>query len=206
VSMLAACGGDDGGSGPTTPPGGTAAELAAEGWTHFEAGRFDDADNSFTEALVQDAHHGPALSGRAWTRLQSAVSVAAMTTVMSYFDSAVGVGEDGADVLIGRAAARLGAGQYASARSDAAAVVAGSATFVFAHRTSVTTNDAHLLLAFAHAAEGNLPAALTASEGIAASGIVEGSPSTWVVGGVTHGTFNSAVLAWLHTQSEGHAG
>ena len=204
--LLSACGGGGGESGPTNPSGGNAAALTADGWEQFTGGNYAAAETAFTAALNENAGYGPALTGRAWTRLQTATSTAAFSAVVGDFNVAVGAGETGGDVLLGRAAARLGAGQWADARTDAQAVIALTGSYVFPHRVSLNTTDAHLVVAFSHVAQGDLAAALAAGESVQASGLDQGNPATWIVSGTTYASFNSALLAWLHNLSEGHAG
>lgn len=208
VLVLAGCGGGDDGDGPTDPTNNTPVEFTSAGWAEFRAGRWPDAMANFEDALALNAAYGPARVGLGWTRLQMATSAAAMLTAAGEFDAAATAGETGADMYAGRAAARLGAGgaSLTGAISDAQAALAADPSFTFAHRTSVTAADLHLIVAFARAAQGDLAGALAAGDQVTASGIVENQPQTWVVGATSYPTFASAVLAHLHAIAEVHAG
>lgn len=206
--MAVGCGGgDDGPSGPTEPTD-TAVTRTAAGWAHFEAGRWDDAVAEFQAALALDPTHGPAHGGLGWARLQLALTPVAMEAASTHFSAAIASGEAGADVLAGRASARLGAGGLSlpGAVSDAVAALESSPLFQFARRSSFDVRDLRLLVAAAWLAQGDLDAALAMADQISASGIDPQQSSTWQVGGVTLPTYAAAVLAHLHALSEEFSG
>lgn len=206
LMLTLGCGGGDD-DGPTAPVD-TALSLTAAGWEHFTAQRHAEAAAAFESALALTAGYGPALVGLGWSRLQLAASPADFQGTVTIFDQAVAAGQTGADVLCGRAAARLalGGGALSAAVNDAQAALANAPSFRFIHRNSIDATDLRLVVAFARAAQDDLPAALAASAPIAASGIVEGQPASWVVDGVTYQSFAGAALAWLHALAEAHAG
>lgn len=206
LTLILGCGGDDD-DGPTAPVD-TAVSLTAAGWEHFEARRHTEALASFESALALTAGYGPALVGRGWSRLQLATTPAAFQDAVTTFNQAVAAGQTGAVVLCGRGAARLALGGAAltAAVNDAQAALADAPSFQFIHRPTIDAIDLRLVVAFARAAQDDLPSALAATVPIAASGIVEGQPATWVVGGVTYQSFPGAVLGWLHALAEAHAG
>jgi hypothetical protein len=207
LTLTLGCGGGDDDDGPTAPVD-TALSLTAAGWEHFAAQRHPEAAASFESALALTAGYGPALVGLGWSHLQLATTSAAFQEAVATFDQAVAAGQAGADVLCGRAAARLALGGPAltAAVNDAQAALATAPAFRFSHRPTIDATDLRLVVAFARAAQDDLPAALAATAPIAASGIVEGQPASWVVDGVTYQSFAGAALAWLHALAEAHAG
>ena len=205
LGLVWGCGGGGGDpTGPSDPT--TAAAYTTRGWDRFETGDFGAAQDDFDAALALTPQHGPALTGRGWALLAQAVSPTRMQAALAVFDAALAAGEDGGDVLAGRACARLGAADWPAAASGAQAALAAAPGFVFAHRTTFTSRDLLLVVAFAKAAAGDLEGALTAADLVVDSGIVAGTPATWSVGGVAYPTYAGAVLAHLQALSEAHAG
>jgi hypothetical protein len=202
--LLAGCGGDEDDSTPLTPTTpNTAAGYTNRGWERFGAANFSDALGDFNSAIQLDATYGEAHTGQGWTRLALATSSVSMNTGVVSFNNAIDNGEDGADVLAGRAAANLGVGGASldNAVNDAQAALTADAAFVFSHRTSFNTLDLHLITAFVKAARANFPEALTAADLVLDSGIEQDDAGTWVVDGTTYDSFNGAVLAHLHKVS-----
>jgi len=188
----------------THPSGATAAELTEQGWEAFTAGRYADALSSFDQALAKDAEHGPAQAGAGWAKLESAQSQENLRDAVSSFSAAVALGETGADVLGGRAAARLaiGANELPGAISDAGLALSASPDFAFEHRPSFNADDLRLITAFAQAARARYAEALAAADQVAPSGIDPADAATWVIGGEVLGTFAQAVLAYLSELSD----
>jgi hypothetical protein len=188
---------------------GTPATLTAEGWVAFEAGDFDLAIRRFDAAIGLSAHYGPAYIGRGWVLLSRATTAEAFRAAVSSFDDAVRLGQTGADVHGGRAAARLalGGADLVGAVQEARAGLAASPDFVFPHRTSFDFRDLHLIAAFAEAGRGGrFSAARDEANQVEDSGIRLADPQTWTVDGVRYPTFEAAVLAWLHKLSAAFAG
>ncbi len=131
-----------------------------------------------------------------------------MRGAVDSFASAILNGEDGADVLAGRAAANLGAGgtSLEAAIADAQAALAADGEFVFIHRPSFNAVDLQLIDAFAKVDQANYSGALSTADLVLDSGIEEGTPDTWVVDEITYDSFNGAVLAHLHKISEQYSG
>ena len=210
VLLLASCGGDDGGgTGPPIPDNpDTAAEYTDRGWERFEAANYSDALADFNSAIDLDASYGAAYTGQGWTRLAQATSSTSMETAVGSFGNAISNGASGAEVLAGRAAANLGAGGSSldAAVADAAAALAADADFVFSHRTSISAADLHLISAFAKAAKGDFPGALTAADLVLDSSIQEGSSGSWVVDGTHYSSFVGAVMAHLNKVSGQYSG
>lgn len=203
VALLGAgCGQDD----KSTRPGGgsTAAELTEQGWAAFTEGRYDDALDSFDQAIAKDAGHGPAYVGAGWAKLESAQSDQDLRGAVGSFGTAAVLGQTGADAIGGRAAARLalGAGELSGAAADAAFALNAAPAFVFEHRPSFDADDLHLIVAFAQAACARYAEALAAADLVAPSGIDPTNPGSWRVGGETYATFALAVLAHLAALSD----
>ena len=205
--VLTGCGGGDGDGDPTGPDL-TAAELTARGWDSYEAGDLNAALTDFDAAIARDGAYSAAHVGQGWARLGLAATGTGMTNAAASFTAALGAGANGAEVRAGRAAAYLGAGGATldDAVTDAIAARQQSPSFQFAHRASFDHRDLRLIEAFALAAQDDLEGALAAADGIAASGITTGNSASWVVDGVTYGSYGAAVLAYLNKLSNQYAG
>ncbi len=203
---LAGCGG--GGDDDPTGPDLSAAELTARGWDSFEAGDLNAALTDFDAAIARDGAYADAHVGQGWARLGLAATGTGMTSAATSFTAALGAGATGAEVRAGRASAYLGAGGATldDAVTDAIAARQQTPAFQFAHRTSFDHRDLRLIEAFALAGQDDLEGALAAADGIAASGITTGNSASWVVDGVTYGSYGAAVLAYLNKLSNQYAG
>ncbi len=208
--LVAGCGGDDDNPTPVVPPDepDTAAEYTDRGWERFEVENLSGALADFNAAIFLDRTYGEAHKGQGWTRLSQATSRNSMRGAVDSFASAILNGEDGADVLAGRAAANLGAGgtSLEAAIADAQAALAADGEFVFIHRPSFNAVDLQLIDAFAKVDQANYSGALSTADLVLDSGIEEGTPDTWVVDEITYDSFNGAVLAHLHKISEQYSG
>jgi len=209
VLLLIGCRDDEEVGAPLTPSNPTtAAEFTSRGWERFEVSNFSGALNDFNDAIFLDTTYGEAHTGHGWTRLSQATSLNSMRAAVGSFGNAMANGENGADVLAGRAAANLGSGEASldAAVADARAALSADADYVFSHRTSFDSLDLHLIDAFANAAHGNFSDALVPADLVLESGIDEGNASTWVVDGTNYDSFTGAVLAHLHKLSEQFSG
>ena len=203
---LIGCGGDDGsGTGSTEK---SAAELTAEGWTHFTQAEYGDARLKFSEAIGKDSQYGPAYAGQGWGRMVEAVSGEDLDAALGSFNSAVALDEDSAYVYAGRAAARLAVGgvDVADAATDAQTARERDPDFVFTHRPSFDIHDLHLIESFARVAQGEYAAALALGDSVAASGIDPANHASWSVDGKNYASFAKAVLAYLEKLSELESG
>ena len=208
--LVAGCGGDDDNPTPVVPPDepDTPAEYTDRGWERFEVENFTGALSDFNAAIFLDRTYGEAHTGQGWTRLSQATSRNSMRGAVDSFVNAILNGEDGADVLAGRAAANLGTGgsSFDAAIVDAQAALDADAEFVFIHRPSFNAVDLNLVDAFAKAGQADYSAALATADLVVDSGIEEGNPSTWVVDETTYDSFNGAVLAHLYKISDQFSG
>ncbi len=207
TAVLSGCGGG-GGSNLVTPPGPTATELTARGWTSFESGNLVDALADFNSAIQTDAGYGPAYVGQGWCRLEQATTETSLNQAISSFDAAVARQQTGAEVELGIAAARFGLGgaNLPAAVTAARAARQADANFVFAHRPTLTAADTRLIEAFALAGQADVTAALAAADSVQASGIRQAEPATWAVDGTSYATYQAAVLAFLQKISNAFAG
>lgn len=181
------------------------------GWDFFTDGEVAQARVDFENAIEADPTFGPAYVGLGWAKLRLATSATEMSGAVQSFDDATARGQNGAEVVAGKAAAQLGVG--GTAGLAAAVTLAQTArtqapAFQFEHAPSFDLTDLFLIEAFARAAQGNLAQALAAADAapVADSGIAQGNPATWQVDGTTYPTFEGAALAFLHKLSEEHAG
>ncbi len=208
--LVAGCGGDDDNQTPVTPPDepDTAAEYTDRGWGRFEVENYSGSLGDFNAAIFLDKTYGEAHNGQGWTRLSQATSRNSMRGAVDSFVNAILNGENGADVLAGRAAANLGAGSTSleAAIVDAQAALVVDAEFVFIHRPSFNAVDLHLIDAFAKAGQADYSGALSVADLVLDSGIEEGSSDTWVVDETTYDSFIGAVLAHLYKISEQFSG
>ncbi|MCK9995754.1 MAG: hypothetical protein KAH56_05695 [Candidatus Krumholzibacteria bacterium] len=208
--LMAGCGGGDDNQTPVTPSDEpeTAAEYTDRGWERFEVANFNGALSDFNAAIFLDNTYGEAHKGQGWTRLSQATSRNSMRGAVDSFVNGIINGENGADVLSGRAAANLGAGgtSLEAAIVDARAALVVDAEFVFTHRPSFNAVDLHLIDAFAKAGQADYSAALSTADLVLDSGIEEGNPDTWVVDETTYDSFIGAVLAHLYKLSEQFSG
>lgn len=200
----AGCGKDDPSPGSHTP---TAATLTERGWDAFADGDYAQALSAFEQAIVMDAEHGPAHLGAGWAHLAGGRADEDFQAAVTRFDSAAHLGETGAEMLGGRAAAHLALGGDAlpAAAADAAAAWGASPDFIFAQWPSFDAADLHLIAAFAEVARARYAEALAVADEVAPSGIDAADPGTWVVGTETCATFARAVLARLEELSESEA-
>ena len=203
---LIGCGGDDGGG--TASTGKSAAELTAEGWTHFTQAEYGDARLKFSEAIGEDSQYGPAYAGQGWARMVEAVSGEDLDAALGSFNSAVELDEDDAYVYAGRAAARLAVGgvDLGDAAADAQAARARDPDFVFTHRPSFGIHDLYLIESFARVAQGEYATALALGDLVAASGIDPANSASWIIDGTDYSSFAKAVLAYLEKLSELESG
>jgi hypothetical protein len=208
--LFAGCKGNEDNQSPVTPVDGpeTPSEFTDRGWKRFEAASYSGALSDFNAAIFLDPTYGQANIGQGWTRLLQATSTNSMRGAAATFIDATLNGENGADVLAGRAASHLGSGRtfLDAAVVDAQAALATDADFVFMHRPSFNAQDLHLVEAFALAGKGNFSGALSAADLVLDSSIDEGNADTWVVDGTTYDSFNGAVLAHLQKVSDQFSG
>ncbi|MCK4305493.1 MAG: hypothetical protein KAY24_14750 [Candidatus Eisenbacteria sp.] len=204
--LLVGCSEDD----PAGPdPRSTAAELTEQGWTQFEQGDLAGALSSFDDAIEVYSSYGPAYVGQGWTYLAQGASNSDFESALSSYDTAISEGEEGAEILGGRAAANLalsGESSLDAAVTDAQSARVWDSNFIFEHRTSFNASDLFLIESFALAAQGYFPAALAAADSVETSGIQEASSATWVVDSQEFTSFAEAVLAHLMKVSEQESG
>ncbi len=192
----ASCGKDDSPTAPATP---TPAGLVASGWARFDRGGYAAAQGDFDAALSQDPAYGPARLGKGWCLLVTASSLAGFQSAAAHFDSAIARQQTSAAAYAGRAAARLACGgdELAGAAADAGAALILDPGFRFAHLAGFDAASVRLLLAEAEAGLGDFTAALAAIQPDYPIDLDPGSAAGWVVAGIRHESYASAVLSWL---------
>ncbi|HEV8321324.1 MAG TPA: hypothetical protein VG389_06900 [Myxococcota bacterium] len=171
------------------------ADLLADGWTRYAAGRFDEALALFV-AAERTADGDPMLVGRAlngegWCHLR----LGALDDAVAALGGAVARAADGADPLAGRAGARLAAGDARGARDDARVARALEPAYASFHDAlDARALDAVALLASLRL--GDLGAAQAELDRVApANGLDPADPSSWVVGGAPFAYYPPALLA-----------
>ncbi len=190
------------------PEDHTAVEWTELAWADYEQLNYTRALSRFDSAIAEDAAYGPAYTGRGWARLALGLSANDFMGAVSSFDDAAARQQVGSEVPAGRSAARLalGGAELANAILDAVNARNLAPQFVFAHRPSFDGKDLRLIEAFAKAGQADWAGALSVADQVEASGIQQGNPGTYVVGGAAYTTFEGAVLAHLNKLSTSHAG
>jgi tetratricopeptide (TPR) repeat protein len=186
---VTACG-ESGTGGPT------AAEKIAEGWTAFEAEDFATAYNSFVEAISLKPVNAEAHHGLGWARLM----LGELSQAQSSFNSANNYGLSGPDADAGLAFVYRDLPDLNQAITKARAVLAASSSWSFSHRTSVDWHDLRLVIAQCsyRLGEGTFDDAQAELDILDPdNGLDDAVSGTWVVGGITYGTYAEALLMAL---------
>jgi tetratricopeptide (TPR) repeat protein len=140
LALLVGCGGGDGGGG-----GPDAASLTAEGWAHYEQGRYPDAIGKFDAAVEADPAYADAYNGLGWSygKLDSLAEAAAN------FAWCISNGETGPDPYAGQAPVLrdLDPPQFSNAITAASTALSKSSTYEFSHNEDFDWRDLRLIMA-----------------------------------------------------------
>jgi tetratricopeptide (TPR) repeat protein len=190
-----------GGGGPTGPVY-TAAELNEMGWTSFATGDYYDAWSYFSQSVAKDAALYEAYLGLGWAQAYTGLHADAATT----FQDLIAGGHLTNDAHAGLAAAVLSSSPQ-EAEAAAEAVLTADPDYVFSRRTTFDHSDLMIILAEAYFMEQRYNLAqVTAetvgqAEGVPPSGLDPVHSETWVVDGVTYGTYPAALAAVIQNLS-----
>ena len=132
------CGGET-----TKPPGPSASELTAEGWTAFSAGDTATADARFRDALAVDPSYADAHTGRGWVAIRGRDYDGAET----HFAAALAADSTARDAQAGRTVAAAGRDDPATVRDTGLALLEAVPEYRFAHDPEVSASDIRWLVA-----------------------------------------------------------
>jgi tetratricopeptide (TPR) repeat protein len=143
----------------------TDAEYLAQGWSDFDAKRYDSAINNFTQVYVQTSSlqvRADALNGRGWSYLNKR-DLARSSGDFVFANGIAGITPAALlDVRAGAACTLYSMNDFSSAITYSGAVLADSPTFTFSHDPKVTAKRLRLLLAQSYFATGQF--ALTSAQ------------------------------------------
>jgi hypothetical protein len=148
----------------STGPNQNLSDVAyiAQGWSDFEAQRYDAAINNFTQAYIQTSSpsvRGDALNGRGWSYAYK------RDLTKASGDLVFAVNLNGItpaalnDVRAGAAFVLYSMNNFPSAITYATAVLADSPSYAFSHDSKVTARRVRILLAQSYFANGQFPLA-----------------------------------------------
>lgn len=183
---VSSCGKDEG-----PGPGMTAAEHNEAGWTSYGLHDYAGASAHFSEALGLDPALTEARLGLAWCEAQAGE----YPTALDGFNEIIDTGEYVADAYAGRAATALAASEYSLAIASAESTLAIDSQYAFHRRDEYNWRDLRLIMAqayFALAQYSNAQGQVDILD--PDNGLDPGDPGTWVVDGVTHPTYEAALV------------
>jgi len=182
----------------STSPQTSAAEETDAGWEEFAAGSYTAARSHFLTAISRNDGYADAYNGLGWSQAFLDNLGAAVTAFTNALDNALTT----PDADAGLAVVYRELPDYPGAVTHAQAVLAADAAYVFSRMTSVDHNDMTLIMAQAYyrQGEGFFAAAQTQLNILVpGNGLNPASPATWVVNGVTYGTYAEALLMALES-------
>jgi hypothetical protein len=141
------------------------AEYIAQGWSDFEAKRYDSAVNNFTQVYVQTTSlqvRADALNGRGWSYAYKR-DLTKSSGDFVFANGITGITPAARlDVRAGAAFTLYSMNDFSSAITYAGAVLADSPSYTFSHDSKVTATRLRLLLAQGYFATGQF--SLTAAQ------------------------------------------
>lgn len=196
VSLLfTGCGGGGG-----EEPGPDVQALLTQAWTSFTAGDFAAAKAKFQEALAIDPALLEGTLGVGWssaflvdlTAAEAALAGVAATPVTAANAEFVRAAQAGLAVV------RLALDDNADAVAAGLALLAADPDWAFEFRASVNADDVRLAVAEASVAQGDFVQAQAQLDALDPdNGLVWDVPGSWVVGGVSYDTYETAVVQAL---------
>ncbi|MFC1530275.1 hypothetical protein ACFL6R_06130 [Gemmatimonadota bacterium] len=173
---------------PTSP-----AHSTSRGWAAFTAGEYTDAFQHFQIALNLDGNYAEAFHGRGWTHLiRDDLSNARVQLL-----TAISKGLTTVDVYAGLAILYRELPDLQTAIGHALTVVTGDPDWEFSHLTSIDYRDMHLLMAQCYFRQGE--DWFDEAQGQVdildpSNGLDPADTGTWIVGGITYGTYGAALM------------
>ncbi|MFO7769018.1 MAG: tetratricopeptide repeat protein [bacterium] len=187
--LALAAAGCSSGSGPSVDP----REKTDEGWAAFESGDYAAAAAAFQDAVRADEAFADAWNGLGWSRAFLEQLGDAAMALQKAVDSGLVV----PDARAGLAIVYREVPHLDGAITEARAVLAADAHWVFSHMTSVDYLDIHLVLAqcYYRLGEENFGSAQAQLDILDPdNGLDAGDPGSWTVGSATYGTYAEALL------------
>lgn len=157
IIALLACSGcsKDSSTGPNQNLSDT--EYVAQGWSDFEAQRYDSAVNNFSQAYIQTSSvtvRGDALNGRGWSYAYKR-DLARASGDLVFAVNLSGISPAALnDVRAGAAFVLYSMNSFSSAITYSTAVLADSPSYTFSHDSKVTARRLRVLLAQSYFANG----------------------------------------------------
>jgi tetratricopeptide (TPR) repeat protein len=191
VSLIAlfvcvtSCGNDES-PGPET----TAAQHNEAGWTSYGARDYAGASEHFSAALELDPSLTEARLGLAWCDAQEH----AYGEALDGFDAVIEAREYVADAFAGRSATALAASEDSLAIASAESTLAMAPEYEFDRNDEYNWRDLRLIMAqayFALARYADAQGQVDVLDGD--NGLDPEAPSTWMVNGVAHPTYEAAL-------------
>ncbi len=131
-------------------------DIILEGWTNFEAAEYATAIESFDNAVTTDPTKSEAYSGRGWSQMK----LDNLSFAETSFSDGAAIADAGADLFAGYAFLLNAQKLYANSNTRASQALTLDATWTFAHISSVSAADLHVVIAENHFALGNFAASL----------------------------------------------
>ena len=168
--------------------------ITRNGWVWFAQNQMDSATFYFDEALLQNDKYGWAFIGRGWVQLRQGELLEAL----SNFNTGLTFDPTILDGRVGRAAINLSFNAYDNVISDGNYVLNTDGNYVFEYDETVDYRDVHIFLAQAYYAKGDFESVQAHCNILDPNnGLDPAMPSSWVVNGVTYGTYLEALLGLI---------
>ncbi len=168
--------------------------ITQNGWIWFAQNEMDSATFYFDEALLQNDKYGWAFIGRGWVQLRQGELLEAL----SNFNTGLTFDPTILDGRVGRAAINLSFNAYDNVISDGNYVLNTDGNYVFEYDETVDYRDVHIFLAQAYYAKGDFESVQAHCNILDPNnGLDPAMPSSWVVNGVTYGTYLEALLGLI---------
>lgn len=177
--------------------------ITQNGWIWFAQNQMDSATFYFNQALLQNDEYGWALIGLGWVQLRQGELLEAL----SNFETGLTFEPTQLDGRVGRAAINLSFNEYDAVITDGNFVLNTDVNYVFEYDETVDYRDVHILLAQAYYAKEDFESAQAQCNILDPNnGLDLALPSSWIVNGVTYGTYIEALLGLIQYLVLQHGG
>ncbi len=164
------------------------------GWRHFSDGDYANALTAFETAMQGNATYGEAFVGRGWCYIRLENLASALTD----FDTGLGFDNTILVGYAGRALTHLAQQSYSEAIADARVVIDADSVYQFSYDTNIDHILVRLVLVQAYYATQDYESAQAQCNKIDPNnGLDPVLPGSWVVNGVTYGSYNEALLGLI---------
>jgi tetratricopeptide (TPR) repeat protein len=177
--------------------------ITQNGWIWFAQNEMDSATFYFNQALSQNDEYGWAFIGLGWVQLRQGELLEAL----SNFNTGLTFDPTILDGRVGRAGINLSFNAYDNVISDGNYVLNTDGNYVFEYDETVDYRDVHIFLAQAYYAKGDFESVQAHCNILDPNnGLDPAMPSSWVVNGVTYGTYLEALLGLIQYLVLQHGG